>query len=226
MHIFQRAIKSVKFYKGEIDKLECMGFTSNVPCVEAANETKGDSDDGELCVQDFRMWFFFRIKFFVHILLSNIFIFKFSVTAKAKKAICVAFVSLLLSFFSCATVTFNYVEDIFKRTGSTSSKEYSLLISIVQLVANLIFLNIVERFKRRVSQNFIFFNGIPITHTIPLLYRLFTFGLRSSQRSAIAYMAHTAYYYFTSHSMNSFRWFALYASHSSAAWEWYPYRTS
>lgn len=57
--VFQRAIKSVKFYKGKVDKLECMGFTSNLPCVEAANETNGESDDDKLCVQDFRKCFFF-----------------------------------------------------------------------------------------------------------------------------------------------------------------------
>ncbi|XP_055296384.1 facilitated trehalose transporter Tret1-like [Sitodiplosis mosellana] len=120
----KRAIKSCKFYKGKVDKLERIGFTSNHPCVEAATKTIDEEDDEQLTLQDF-------------------------LSPKAKKAICVAFLSLLLSFLSCATVTFNYVERIFERTVSSNTKDYSLGISIVQLVANVIFLTIVERFKRR-----------------------------------------------------------------------------
>lgn len=52
---------------------------------------------------------------------------------------------------SGAFVILSYVTDIFTKTGSSlSANNSSILISVTQIIANLWFLNIVERFNRRV----------------------------------------------------------------------------
>lgn len=72
-------------------------------------------------------------------------------TRKAKRAMLISFMSLFLSFIGGVPVIFGYVTAIFNRTGSSmSEKDSSLLISFVLLSANIVVLNIVDRFNRRV----------------------------------------------------------------------------
>lgn len=76
----------------------------------------------------------------------------FSVTRHVIKAFLISFISLTLSFASCTLVILGYLIDIFTKTGSSlSAKDSSLLISITQILANLVLLNILERINRRVS---------------------------------------------------------------------------
>lgn len=85
----------------------------------------------------------------LHVFLS---FFLYTGTPHAKRAFFIACTSLFLSFCSGTLVIVSYVTDIFNRTGSSlSEKDSSILISITQIVANLVLLNIVERFNRRVS---------------------------------------------------------------------------
>lgn len=78
--------------------------------------------------------------------------FFFTVTPQAKKAFFIAFTSLTLSFLSGTITIVSYVTDIFIKTGSSfSAKNSSLLVSITQITANLVLLNIVERINRRVG---------------------------------------------------------------------------
>lgn len=73
-------------------------------------------------------------------------------TPQAKRAAFISFTSLFLSFICGVLVILSYVTAIFVETGSTlSAKASSFLISFTQLAANVIFLNIVDRFDRRVS---------------------------------------------------------------------------
>lgn len=72
-------------------------------------------------------------------------------TPHAKKAFFISFLSLMLSFFCGTIVMIAYVTTIFSKTGSSlSEKTSSLLIAVTTLVANFVFLNIVERFNRMV----------------------------------------------------------------------------
>lgn len=86
-------------------------------------------------------------------MVENIEHFRFvTVTPQAKKAFFIAFTSLTLSFLSGTITIVSYVTDIFIKTGSSfSAKNSSLLVSITQITANLVLLNIVERINRRVS---------------------------------------------------------------------------
>lgn len=62
-----------------------------------------------------------------------------------------------MSFFSGAFVILSYVTDIFTKTGSAlSEKNSSILISITQIIANIMLLNIVERINRKVIESQIF----------------------------------------------------------------------
>lgn len=73
------------------------------------------------------------------------------VSPHAKKSLFISFMVLTLNFSSCTIVILSYVTDIFTKTGSSlSPKSSSLLISITQITANLVLLNIVERVNRRV----------------------------------------------------------------------------
>ncbi|XP_031622939.1 facilitated trehalose transporter Tret1-like [Contarinia nasturtii] len=121
------AKRSCRFYKGNICTLENVQFLPKHECIDAEYEqTKvhTNKDDSKLTFHDF-------------------------LTPKAKRSIFIAFVSLVISFLSCATVMLSYITNIFEKTGSPFSSKYSsFLISLVQLFANIIFLNIVERFKR------------------------------------------------------------------------------
>lgn len=79
----------------------------------------------------------------------------FSVTHEAKCAMFISFTSLFLSFIGGVVIIFVYVTAIFNATGSSiSDKDSSLLIALVQLSANIVVLNIVDRFNRRVPIQF------------------------------------------------------------------------
>lgn len=124
-------------------------------CIDAEYEqskVRNDKDDSKLTFQDFCKCL---TKVICSILLTQWFYKKkcilLLVTPKAKRSIFVVFVSLTISFLSCATVILSYITTIFEQTGSPLSSKYSsFLISVVQLFANVIFLNIVERFNRMV----------------------------------------------------------------------------
>lgn len=78
--------------------------------------------------------------------------FEYSVTPHAKRAFFISFTPLTLSFISGSSVMINYATAIFKKTGSSlSDKDSALLLPIVQILANILMLGIVERFNRRVN---------------------------------------------------------------------------
>lgn len=96
-----------------------------------------------------------------------------TVTPHAKRAFFISFVSLSLSLLSCTLVIISYVTDIFNRTGSSlSEKNSSILISITQIIANLVLLNIVERINRRVIIKSCF-SANSTVFTIIFFYRIF-----------------------------------------------------
>lgn len=69
----------------------------------------------------------------------------------ARRAFFIAFTGIILSFFTGIMILMGYVTDIFYRSGSSlSEKNSSILVSITQIIANLVFLNIVERVNRKV----------------------------------------------------------------------------
>lgn len=70
----------------------------------------------------------------------------------ARKAIFVSFSLLLLS---CSGLVFRlYVTDVFHKSGSVfSDKDSSFIISIITIIGNIVFLNIVERVNRQVILN-------------------------------------------------------------------------
>ncbi|XP_031623613.1 facilitated trehalose transporter Tret1-like [Contarinia nasturtii] len=71
-------------------------------------------------------------------------------TPQARKTFSIAFTILLLSITSGTWTMLAYVTDIFEKTGSSlSSKNSSLLISITQIFANVLLLNVIERINRR-----------------------------------------------------------------------------
>lgn len=63
----------------------------------------------------------------------------------------IAFSLYTLCLASGSLTILSYVTDIFTKTGSSlSPKNASLLVSVTQIIGNLVFLNIVERFNRKV----------------------------------------------------------------------------
>lgn len=91
-----------------------------------------------------------------------------------------------------------YVTDIFYRSGSSlSEKNSSILVSITQIIANLVFLNIVERVNRKVC---IFLNWIsPNFLPFPYWWTNYSFihpqtlYISSSLLTAISYFMFAAY---------------------------------
>lgn len=74
------------------------------------------------------------------------------VTPHARRSAFISFTSLFLSFMGGIFIITGYVTSIFTETGSMlSAKASSLLVSFTMLAANIIFLNIVDRFNRRVN---------------------------------------------------------------------------
>lgn len=73
------------------------------------------------------------------------------VTPHAKRAFFITFTGFTLCICSGTSMIVSYVTDIFTKTGSSiSAKDASILVSVTQIVANFMFLNIVDRFNRRV----------------------------------------------------------------------------
>lgn len=69
----------------------------------------------------------------------------------ARKAFFISFTSMFLSIVCGTLLILSYVTDIFSKTGSPlSANTSSLLISVTLVVGNIVFLNIVERFNRKV----------------------------------------------------------------------------
>lgn len=92
----------------------------------------------------------------------------------ARRAFFIAFTGIVLSFLTGIIILMGYVTDIFYRSGSSlSEKNSSILVSITQIIANLVLLNIVERVNRKVcifSQlNFAEFSTIFISMNEPLI---------------------------------------------------------
>ncbi|XP_055296383.1 facilitated trehalose transporter Tret1-like [Sitodiplosis mosellana] len=126
----KRAMKSRKFYKGSIAALEKVDFIQVPNDDELENGKLNDVTDesktnSKLTLQDF-------------------------LTPQAKKAFFIAFTAFTLSFLSGTMTIVSYVTDIFVKTGSSfSAKNSSLFIAIIQISANLVLLNFVERVNRR-----------------------------------------------------------------------------
>ncbi|XP_055308694.1 facilitated trehalose transporter Tret1-like isoform X2 [Sitodiplosis mosellana] len=132
----KRAMKARKFYKGSFAALESAEFLQKTQIEiekgklekDEEEEDEDDESDSKLTLQDF-------------------------LTPQAKKAIFISFMALALNFASGTMVIMSYVTDIFTKTGSSlSTKNSSLLVSITQITANVLFLNCVERINRRALQ--------------------------------------------------------------------------
>lgn len=109
-----------------------------------------DDDDSKLSLKDFCQLSLCIFEPFLHNI--NHFLL---VTPQAKRAIFISFMALTLNFASGTVVILSYVTEIFTKSGSSlSTKNSSLLVSITQITANVIFLLIVERINRRVISNF------------------------------------------------------------------------
>lgn len=131
--MFQRAIKSRKFYKGEETKeSEAIEFLPEYPNDQSSKKNATNDEASTKTTAVNSTWKHFK-------------------SPHAKKAFFVSFASMNIGFFCGIWFMATYVTDIFDKTGSTfSPKNSSLLISIVTLFTNLVFLNIVERFNRKV----------------------------------------------------------------------------
>lgn len=71
-------------------------------------------------------------------------------TPHAKRAFAITIPSLFLSLFTGVLSIPSFTTFIFNETGSSlSEKDSSILVSIITLAANLVTLNIIERFNRR-----------------------------------------------------------------------------
>lgn len=144
-------LKSQTFYKGSTVAPEHMEFIPKIhdEKIENGKLEKVDDEDepnAKLSIRDF-------CKFFAHnfINYSVVHICLFLVTPHARKAFFISFTMLLLSFSSGTLTILSYVTDIFSKTGSSlSAKNSSLLVSITQIIGNLVLLNIIERINRRV----------------------------------------------------------------------------
>lgn len=130
--IFQRAMESHKFYKGDnVSNAEGVRFLANSTLEKGQDQSDSCSTPKVPVTQ--------RIADALK---------KFR-SPQAKKAFFVSFSLLILTGPSWVFPAF--VADIFNRTGSTfSEKNSSLAISVTTLITNLVFLNFVERFNRKV----------------------------------------------------------------------------
>lgn len=170
-------MKSRKFYKGSVAALENAEFIPRLENgqLEKRTPTAVDNSDSKLTLQDFCKQFYC----FVFLCDYSYVIFIFLVTPHAKRAFFISFTSLALSFLSGTLTILAYVTDIFTRTGSSlTEKNSSLLVSITQIIANLVMLNIVERFNRRVFLLFVFISANLYCNKKPFFCRHFTFGLQ------------------------------------------------
>ncbi|XP_031623610.1 facilitated trehalose transporter Tret1-like [Contarinia nasturtii] len=123
----KEATKARKFYRGNISETKILENAEFHQKSSLCEIEKGKPDDKseKLSVKDF-------------------------FTPQASRAIFISFTTVILSFASGPVVILSYVTDIFKKTGSSfTTKNSSLLVSITQIIANLIFLYIVERINRR-----------------------------------------------------------------------------
>ena len=120
-------MKSHKFYKGDIiTDAASVGFLSKSAVEKGLNEPKNQNNQESLSVWQ-RMF-------------------------AAKKAFFITYAFLVLN--SALWMCPMFVTLIFSKTGSTlSEKNSSLIVSITMLITNLVFLNCVERFNRKVSPN-------------------------------------------------------------------------
>lgn len=114
------------------------------------NLDKSSNHPNQIQKQHFKTFVCYFLCSFHHHLFYNI-LYGYLVTPQAKRAIFISLTSLTLSFASGTVIILCYVTDIFAKSGSSlPTKHSSLLVSITQITANLIFLNTVERINRRV----------------------------------------------------------------------------
>ena len=148
---FQLALKSQAFYKGKTGPIELQKEK-----MENGNTEKvhaNDNPDSKLTIRDFGDDIFLKIQPTIDFW----WFLSFLVTPQAQKAFFISFTSLLLCFTAGTMTMLSYVTDIFSKTGSSlSEKNSSLLISITQIIGNLVVLNIIERFNRRVCSKRLF----------------------------------------------------------------------
>ncbi|XP_031623912.1 facilitated trehalose transporter Tret1-like [Contarinia nasturtii] len=128
----KQAYKARKFYRGSIAVVESADFfqksQNEIEKGKLIKNVENDDLDSKVTLRDF-------------------------LTPQARRSIFISFTALTLNFASGTVVILSYVTDIFEKTGSSmSAKNSSLLVSITQIIANLIFLSIVERINRRTLQ--------------------------------------------------------------------------
>lgn len=97
------------------------------------------------------------------------FIFIYSVTRQAKKSYLILACTQTLCKLTGTLLIVGFITNIFKETGSILSKEdSSVLIVVIQFIANIVFLLIVEQFNRKVCIRYrmpIFADGILCVYT-------------------------------------------------------------
>lgn len=72
-------------------------------------------------------------------------------TPHARKALFISLTMITLAYSAGTLTILAYITQIFNETGSIlSEKESAILISVTQLTGNIVMLNIVERFNRKV----------------------------------------------------------------------------
>lgn len=130
---FQRANESRKFYKGSSIHPENVEFIPKSTKKQLERETiYGDESESS---------FFERLTP----------ILKSFGSRHAIKAFSISFTVIIFGYLCGSVTIIVYITDIFSITGSPlSEKNSSILISITTLIGNLVLLNIVERFNRRV----------------------------------------------------------------------------
>lgn len=112
--------------------------------VEKSHENDND-DYSALTFKDFCMYEKF-VEFVNQFIYSKMFL----GTPHAKKAFLITIPSLFLSLFTGVLVIPSFATFIFNETGSSlSENDSTILVSIITLAANLVTLNIIERFNRR-----------------------------------------------------------------------------
>lgn len=155
---------------------------------------------------------------------SNVYFSSFLVTPQAKKAFFITFIMWILSFCSCTFTIQSYVTEVFAKSGSSlSANNSSLLVSIVQLIGNLVMLNIVERINRRVFK--IKCDSFKAKIFKIDSFRLSTFPHQFWPWAATSYSPLTRYFGLISLNTCGCHRFALHVSLFSVQWVYGPYRT-
>lgn len=162
-------------------------------------------------------------------------------TPHAKKSLFISFTMIMLAYLTGTVTILNYITYIFKQTGSAlTEKHSSVLVSITQLTGNLVFMNIVERFNRRVCMAILMVKScslelivsqckkkikdqMVLMHTFSLslywIYRHFTFVRRLQRQFYFSHLVRMAISKWKVSDMNGFHLFVCRWQYFPAVWD-------